>query len=150
MQIIDVHLKVMDPFVILHGKAGRIRSIYLQKRLVDWLERYLKSFHESSPKPDNCLFYSPCHGIRAKLTQPAVSKLLKLYAKIAHGRCEEVPLDLHSHLWRHSMACHWRENNINIVEIKELMWNSSLQSTMIYQDVIEEQKKRPLKLSKIQ
>lgn len=39
------------------------------------------------------------------------------------------------------MACHWREDNINIVEIKELLGHSSLQSTMIYQDVTEEQKR---------
>ena len=38
------------------------------------------------------------------------------------------------------MACHWREDNINIVEIKELLGHRSLQSTMIYQDVTEQQK----------
>lgn len=141
LKVSDIHLKAKEPFVILHGKGGRIRSIYLQKRLVEWLERYLKLFHKPNPKPDDFLFYSPCHGIRGKLTQPAISKRLKLYAKKAHERCEEVPLGLHSHLWRHSMACHWREDNINIVEIKELMGHSSLQSTMVYQDVTEEQKK---------
>lgn len=137
----DIHLEAKDPFVVLHGKGGKIRSIYLQNGLVEWLKRYLKLFHGAVPKPDDFLFYSPCHGIRGKLTQPAISKRLKIYAKKAHENCEEVPLELHSHLWRHSMACHWREDNINIVEIKELMGHSSLQSTMIYQDVTEEQKR---------
>lgn len=137
----DVHLEAKTPFVILHGKGGKIRSIYLQKGLVEWLERYLKLFHRPVPKSDDFLFYSPCQGIRSKLTQPAISKRLKIYAKKAHERCVDVPLGLHSHLWRHSMACHWREDNINIVEIKELMGHSSLQSTMIYQDVTEEQKR---------
>ena len=98
-------------------------------------------FHGVQPKPDDYLFYSPCHGIKGKLTQPAISKRLRIYAKIAHDTCDEVPLDLHSHVWRHSMACHWREDNINIVEIKELLGHASLQSTMIYQDVTEEQKR---------
>ncbi len=141
LKIADIHLKAKNPFVILHGKGGKIRSIYLQKLLVEWLIRYLNLFHGENLKSDGFLFYSPCHGIRDKLTQPAVSKRLKLYAKIAHEKCDEVPLDLHSHLWRHSMACHWREDNINIVEIKELMGHSSLQSTMIYQDITEEQKR---------
>lgn len=141
LKVYDIHLETKEPFVILHGKGGKIRSIYLQKRLIAWLERYLKVFHKSNSNSNDFLFYSPCHGIRGKLTQAAISKRLKLYAQRAHGRCKEVPLDLHSHLWRHSMACHWREDNINIVEIKELMGHSSLQSTMIYQDVTEEQKK---------
>lgn len=141
LKIIDVHLRAKDSFVILHGKGGKIRSIYLQERIVEWLQRYLQVFHRPVPKPDDFLFYSPCHGLKSKLTQPAISKRLKLYAKMAHEKCGDVPLDLHSHLWRHSMACHWRENNINIVEIKELLGHTSLQSTMIYQDVTEEQKK---------
>lgn len=141
LKVSEIHLETKEPFVLLHGKGGRIRSIYLQKRLVEWLERYLKVFHKSNFSSRDFLFYSPCHGIRGKLTQAAISKRLKLYAKKAHGRCEEVPLDLHSHLWRHSMACHWREDNINIVEIMQLMGHSSLQSTMVYQDVTEEQKK---------
>ena len=95
LKIIDVHLGAKDPFVILHGKGGRIRSIYLQKLLLEWLERYLKLFHKPTPKPDDFLFYSPWHGTRAKLTQPAISKRLKLYTKIAHERCGEVSLDLH-------------------------------------------------------
>lgn len=141
LKIKDVHLEVKEPFVILHGKGGKIRSLYLQERLVEWLQRYLNLFHRPVSRPDDLLFYSPYHGIKAKLTQPAISKRMKLYAKIAHEKCADVPLDLHSHLWRHSMACHWREDNINIVEIKELLGHSSLQTTMIYQDVTEEQKK---------
>ena len=78
------------------------------------------------------------------LTQPAVDKRLKMYAKRAHEKCSDVPLNLHSHLWRHSMACHWREDNINIVEIKELLGHKSLQSTMVYQDVTEQQKKEAI------
>src|SRR5690606_10961905 len=81
LKIADLHLTAKDPFVILHGKGSKIRSVYLQRRLVEWLERYLKLFHKPTPKPEAFLFYSPCHGIRGKLTQAAISKRLKLYAK---------------------------------------------------------------------
>ncbi|WP_163215645.1 tyrosine-type recombinase/integrase [Bacteroides sp. 519] len=141
LTIRNVHLDAKDPFVLLLGKGNKIRSIYLESGLVEWLRRYIEVFHGKNPSKGNFLFYSPCHGNKNKLTQPAISKRLKLYAEKAHQHCEEVPLNLHSHLWRHSMACHWREDNINIVEIKELMGHSRLESTMIYQDVTEEQKK---------
>ena len=138
----DVFLDGVDaPYVILHGKGGTFRSIYLQEDLVGWICLYLKIFHEEDPNPNSYLFYSPCHGAMRKLTQPAIAKRLKLYAEKAHKQCSDVPLNLHSHLWRHSMACHWREDEINIVEIKELLGHRSLQSTMIYQDVTEAQKK---------
>lgn len=42
-------------------------------------------------------------------------------------------------------ACHWRENGINIVEIKELMGHASLTSTMVYQDVTDKQKREAIR-----
>lgn len=78
-----------------------------------------------------------------KLTQPAIAKRLSLYAAKAHEICTDVPLNLHSHLWRHSMATHWREDNINI-EIKELLGHRNLSTTMIYEDVTEEQKRKAI------
>lgn len=140
LRINCLHLDVSNPFVTVYGKGGAYRSIYLQEQLVCWLRRYLSVFHGDNPSPDDYLFYSPCKGIRGKLTQPAVAKRLRQHALKAHEKCPEVPLNLHSHLWRHSMACHWREDHINIVEIKELLGHRSLQSTMVYQDVTEKQK----------
>lgn len=140
LKISCLHLDAKNPYVTVFGKGGKYRSIYLQEQLCLWLKRYIEAFHGYKPNPDDFLFYSPCKGVRGQLTQPAVAKRLKQHAAKAHEICQEVPLNLHSHLWRHSMACHWREDNINIVEIKELMGHSSLQSTMIYQDVTEKQK----------
>ncbi len=140
LTIKDVSLDAKNPNVMLHGKGDKYRSIYLQDSLVKWLKRYITVFHGHSPQRSDYLFYSSYRREKGKLTQPAIAKRLKIYAELAHEKCDEVPLNLHSHLWRHSMACHWRDDNINIVEIKELMGHSSLQSTMIYQDVTEEQK----------
>lgn len=78
------------------------------------------------------------------LIQPAVAKRLKMYAKRAHEKCSDVPLNLHSYLWGHFMACHWREDNTNIVEIKELLGHKSLQSRIVYQEVTEQQKKEAI------
>lgn len=136
----DLHLDSSTPFVVLHGKGDKTRSIYLQEKLVIWLRKYITVFHKNNIDKSDFLFYSKPNNKHNKLSQPAVSKRLKIYAAKAHEVCDEVPLNLHSHLWRHSMACHWREDNINIVEIKELMGHESLQSTMIYQDVTEKQK----------
>lgn len=135
---------VKDPYVILCGKGGGFRSIYLHDDLVEWLRLYLRIFHGDRPNKDSLLFYSPCKGCMGKLTQPAIAKRLRLYAAKAHEVCPDVPLNLHSHLWRHSMATHWREDNINIVEIKELLGHRNLSTTMIYEDVTEKQKKKAI------
>lgn len=144
LKLSDIHLEAESPYVTLHGKGGTYRSIYLQEDLVKWIRLYMNIYHDYQPQKEDYLFYSPRGGCKGMLTQPAVAKRLKMYAKRAHEKCSDVPLNLHSHLWRHSMACHWREDNINIVEIKELLGHKSLQSTMIYQDVTEKQKKEAI------
>lgn len=144
LKLVDIHLDAESPYVILHGKGRTYRSIYLQKDLVKWIRIYMNIYHDCQSSKEDYLFYSPCGGHKGMLTQPAVAKRLKIYAKRAYEKCSDVPLNLHSHLWRHSMACHWREDNINIVEIKELLGHKSLQSTMVYQDVTEKQKKEAL------
>lgn len=35
-----------------------------------------------------------------------VNKMLKKYVSIAHKTCEDVPLDLHAHQFRHAKASH--------------------------------------------
>jgi integrase/recombinase XerD len=144
LKLTHVHLEAESPYVTLHGKGGIYRSIYLQEDIVKWIRLYMNIYHDCQSSKEDYLFYSPCGGYRGMLTQPAVAKRLKIYAERAHKKCPDVPLNLHSHLWRHSMACHWREDNINIVEIKELLGHKCLESTMVYQDVTEQQKKEAL------
>lgn len=141
LKMAHVHLEAESPYVTLLGKGGTYRSIYLQEDIVKWIRLYMDIYHDCQSSKEDYLFYSPCGGYRGMLTQPAVAKRLKIYAERAKKKCPDVPLNLHSHLWRHSMACHWREDNINIVEIKELLGHKCLQSTMVYQDVTEQQKK---------
>lgn len=145
LKVKDLRTYVKDPYAILHGKGSKIRSVYLQSGIMKWYERYMRLFHGKTPNQEDYLFYSIVHGQRCKLTQPAVSKRMKLHADKARLTCNEVPNPMHAHLWRHTAACHWRENGINIVEIKELMGHASLTSTMVYQDVTDEQKREAIK-----
>jgi site-specific recombinase XerD len=132
------------PYVTVIGKGSKIRSMYLMSGLVDTLRKYIAVYHGEDPNPDDYLFYSSWHGAKAKLSQEAVRKRLKIYAVKAHEVCSDVPFDLHSHQWRHAKACHWLEDGINIVEISKLLGHESLETTMIYQEITREKQIRAL------
>jgi site-specific recombinase XerD len=112
--------------------------------LVEIIQKYMKVFHVAKPNPDDYLFYSSWHGQKSKLSQEAIRKRLKIYASKAHEICNDVPLNLHSHQWRHAKACHWLEDGINIVEISKLLGHESIETTMVYQDITTEQQMRAL------
>ncbi|MDR0794990.1 MAG: site-specific integrase [Tannerella sp.] len=144
LKIKNIKLCVDKPYATILGKGSKIRTAYLMTKLVDTLQKYIKVFHGAKPEPDDYLFYSSWHGQKSKLSQEAIRKRLKIYAPKAHEKCGDVPLNLHSHQWRHAKACHWLEDGLNIVEISKLLGHESIETTMIYQDITTEQQMRAL------
>ena len=144
LKINNLKLNADKPYATILGKGSKIRTVYLMSGLVEILLKYMKVFHKGTPNPDDYLFYSTWHGQKSKLSQEAIRKRLKIYAAKAHRNCNDVPLNLHSHQWRHAKACHWLADGINIVEISKLLGHESIETTMAYQDITTEQQMRAL------
>ena len=144
IKINDLYLTAAKPYVIITGKGGKIRTLYLLPKAVGFLQLYLKKFHGESPLADDYLFYSSIHGRNTKLSQQAVHKVLRKYAASANEKCQDVPLDLHAHQFRHAKASHWLEDGMNIVQISFLLGHSSVETTMVYLDITTEQEMKAL------
>lgn len=144
IRVKDIYLDTAKPYVIITGKGGKIRTLYLLPKAVGFLQLYLRKYHGDSADADDFLFYSSIHGKTSKLSQQAVYKLLRKYAAIAHEKCEEVPLGLHAHQFRHAKASHWLEDGMNIVQISFLLGHSSVETTMVYLDITTEQEMKAL------
>lgn len=140
----DLHLDVASPFVHVIGKGGKPRNPYLAKVMVDNLRGYLKRFHDNNADGERLLFYSNVKGLYTKLSQESIRKRLKLYAEQAHQLCEEVPLNLHSHLFRHSMAEHRLEDDINIVQLSKELGHTDPKTTMAYLDIVPRKKEKAI------
>jgi len=140
MKIGHLYLDAKKPYVVVIGKGGKPRTLYLLPKAVAHLKQYVKEAHGESPNPDAYVFFSRSKGIKNTMTQVAVSKRLKIYATKAHKKCNEVPLTVHPHQLRHAKASHWLDEGVNIVQISMLLGHEQLKTTMIYLDVDLEQK----------
>ena len=140
----DLHLDLRKPYVSIIGKGHKRRTLYLMPKVVAHLKKYIEEYHGKTPDPNSYLFYSRNIGVSGKMTQPAIDKMLKKYAKAAHLLCGDVPLDLHAHQFRHSKASHWLEDGMNIVQISFLLGHEHLETTMIYLDVTTENERKAL------
>lgn len=144
MKNVQLHLDVQKPYATIIGKGDKIRTLYLLPKVVVHLQHYQKEFHGDAPDPEAYVFYSRNTGTHGKMTQPAISKMLKKHAKTAHKSCHEVPLELHAHQFRHARASHWLEDGMNIVQISFLLGHEQLQTTMTYLDITMEEKVKAL------
>lgn len=137
----QVHVDAPKPYLTIRGKGGKVRTAYLMPRTASILRAWLRDEHPSSPG-DELVFASPVTG-RA-LTEPAIDKRIKLYARMAHESCPDVPPKAHAHQLRHAKASHWLEDGINIVEIKFLLGHENVETTMRYLDITTEDKAKAL------
>ncbi|MBR0419895.1 MAG: tyrosine-type recombinase/integrase [Erysipelotrichaceae bacterium] len=139
IRIKDLHLKDKKPYVGIVGKGNKVRSLYLPQKAVKHLNHYLFLFHCENPDEEEYVFYANHSYGKTKITQPAFAKRLKLYAKEANKINNDVPIELHSHQFRHARASHWLDEGMNIVQISFLLGHEQLQTTMVYLDITAEE-----------
>lgn len=128
----DLKLDDIKPHVEVVGKGRKHRTLYIIKGTVAIIKRYLRSEHGEHADKDAYLFFSPIKGRYEKYSSRAVNKQLRIYAEIAKESCSEVPLNVHSHQFRHSMATHCLEDGMNVYMISKMLGHESVNTTMIY------------------
>lgn len=132
LKLKSLHLDSDRAYAVIVGKGDKKRTLFIQKILANNIRLYIRKFHGEIPNPNSYLFFSRVGGLESKLTQPAVNKRLKQYAKAANAICKDVPLDMHAHVFRHSCATHWLEDGMNIVQVSKLLGHASIATTMAY------------------
>lgn len=142
LKVEQLHLESKKPCANIIGKGSKVRTLYLLPRVVSYLKKYLQEFHGDAPNPCDYVFYS--QNGRQKMSQPAISKRLKIYARSAHDVCPDVPETLHAHQVRHAKASHWLDDGMNIVQISFLLGHEQIETTMQYLDITREQEEKAL------
>ena len=143
LRIEHLYLESEHPHAIIVGKGSKTRTVYLLKEAAEYLERYKNCFFKTEVT-EGYFFYSRNGGTETKLSQTAVQKALHKYAVIAHDSCDDVPLNLHAHQFRHARASHWLEEGINVVQISHLLGHETLEVTMRYLDISIEMEAKAL------
>lgn len=144
LKLSDLKLDVKDSYVTVCGKGNKLRTLYLPPKLVVNLKKYIKKFHGTHPDMENHLFFSRVKGSKSKITQEAMNKRLKIYAKGAHTGCEDVPLNLHCHQFRHAKATHLLKDGMNIVQLSKILGHVQLTTTMDYLDITIDMKAKAM------
>jgi len=131
----DVGLDVAEPYILVRGKGNKHRTLYVNSKMAGNLRKHIRKFHAYDTDGHRLLFFSKVKGPYEKLSHESIRKRLKTYAQKAHEKCNEVPLDLHMHHFRHAMALQRLEDGMNIAQLSKELGHESIQTTMIYLNV---------------
>ena len=141
VKIKDLNLKNINSgnsYVNFLGKGRKKRAMLLLQPIVEQLHKYILLFHGATPNENDYLFHTVCHGQKTKMSQKNVALLLSKYAKIAHSKCNEVPLSLHSHQFRHTRATIWLKEKHKLPTVSFLLGHEHVETTMRYLDITED------------
>lgn len=105
----------------LYGKGGKLRRIYIPKRLKIETVNWLKSIHRTSG-------YLFCNRFGKRITSRGVGYQLKAFAK-SYGINSKV---VYPHSFRHRFAKNFLDKFNDIALLADLMGHESIETTRIY------------------
>lgn len=130
IRLCDLHLEVQTPFVTLHGKGNKWRTVPLMEKTILHLKQYLKEYHDGrNIKTDIPLFYAVNEAKPHKLSTDTVEKMLKKYALLAQETCLEMPLNVHCHLIRKTRAMDLYQEGVPLAHIMQLLGHENISTT---------------------
>ena len=110
--------------IVVKGKGGRIRTVFLTERAKKALQEYLYQRKDSDP----ALFISLSRNLPPKrITSRGVQKIIKYYA-IKSG----IIKNIHPHILRHQLATTLVSKGVNLRFVQELLGHKNISTTQIY------------------
>lgn len=131
--------------VTLHGKGAKTRIVPLRDTEVQHLRSYLLLFHPDTDfHSQDYLFYTVRNQQRKRMTEDNVRSMVRKYGKQAREVCNEVPENVHPHLFRHSLAMLLYQNGMDLTLISQWLGHSNLETTLVYAHADTELKRRAI------
>ena len=142
-----INIKIGDvrfgnkPSILVHGKGGKDRLVYVPKKAADLLLAFLMLTKREGSAYLNDWLFTNHEG--EKLTRFGINYITKKYVAKAHEiNPALVPENFSTHKFRHSFAMAQLEAGTGIFEIKELLGHSNVTTTEKYAKTASSMKKQ--------
>ncbi|GIW66122.1 MAG: tyrosine recombinase XerD [Candidatus Parcubacteria bacterium] len=121
---LDKDLDLNKREIVIKGKGENIRIVFLSKRAVIFLKKYLNERKDNFP----ALFISLSkNSFGKRLTPRAIQKIVKYYANKS-GLTKKI----HPHSLRHQLATTLISRGVDIRLVQELLGHKNISTTQIY------------------
>lgn len=128
------------PYVILHGKGNKTRSVPISKDVSNMLKTYLNRFNINEQDD-----YILKNRLNEKITRDGVQYIIDTYVSKAKEKYPNLyNKKITNHSFRHSKAMHLLEAGVNLVYIRDILGHKSIITTEIYAKTNPEIKRKAI------
>ena len=136
---LDVKRKV----VFLLGKGNKPRYVPINQTTIQHYQQYAKLYHPSGDGTVS-MFYTIHRGEKTYMSDDNVARFLRKYGKQARIICQDVPENVHPHMFRKSRAMSLYRSGMPLSIISEWLGHNDPDTTLIYARADTEMKRRAI------
>ena len=138
IRIRDMHMGT-TPTVTLHGKRNKVRTVPLMEKTALYYLGYKKTFYpDENDYSEQPLFYTKKSK---KMHHDTARRFIYEYGVSAKKNCNDVPDNVHPHLWRHTRAMHLYQRGMDLTLTSQWLGHSKLETTLVYAHADTEKKR---------
>jgi site-specific recombinase XerD len=124
----DITLDGEYPYIFIHGKGNKERTILLTEKSVGHLREYMRVFHANASR-DTFLFSTIIKGTTDKMSSGNVRRLLKQYSEIARQTYSDMPDSIYPHMLRRTRATNLYQDGVAIELVSAALGHARVDTT---------------------
>ena len=129
LDVKDVRIDVEIPYLFIHGKGDKERTVAISDRLVPLIRAYIREFYEDLSDRMHPFFFTTIHGNDNRMSERNVERIVKKYADIVRKDHPDLPASVYPHMFRRTRGTGLYRDGIPIESIAVAMGHASTQTT---------------------
>lgn len=129
LDVKDVRIDVEIPYLFIHGKGDKERTVAISDGLVPLIMAYIREFYDDRPDRLHPFFYTTIHGIDSRMSERNVERIVKKYADIVRKDHPDLPSSVYPHMFRRTRGTGLYRDGVSIEAIAVAMGHASTQTT---------------------
>ncbi len=129
LNIKDVRLDVEIPYIFVHGKGDKERTVAVSDGLVPLIKAYINEFFDDHPDKMHPFFFTTIHGVINRMSERNVERIVKKYADKIRKDYPDLPPSVYPHMFRRTRGTGLYRDGVPIEAIAVAMGHASTQTT---------------------
>lgn len=125
----DVMIDVSTPYLFIHGKGNKERTVPLSKEVIPLIRAYIAEFNLTDVNPEHPFIYTVCHDSVHRMSERNVERLVKKYGDIIRAEHPDLPETVYPHMLRRTRGTSLYRDNVPLEAIAVAMGHASIQTT---------------------
>ena len=126
----DLCMNAGIPYILIHGKGNKERTVSLSEKVIPLIKEYMTEFHGSSADiPDFPFIYTVSHGEVHRMSERNVERIVKKYADITRQKYPSLPDPVYPHMLRRTRGTGLYRDGVPIEAIAVAMAHANVQTT---------------------